>query len=156
MLLGLLTVGMVLGSGIGAGQRADRLLKPLLLLLLLMLLSPPPSSSSEELPEGTSSLARSTAWWIRRENSLSPRRQLSTTETQNGALCSPYLRRKTKSYIHFLHWIQTPKYHCKECYASFFISGKESIDSYSSELVLGCSINYCKYKQTNKQTVHWF
>lgn len=53
-LLGLLTVGIDLGSGLGtwtgAGQKPDRPLPTLPLLLLLMLLSPLPSSS-EELPE---------------------------------------------------------------------------------------------------------
>lgn len=92
MLLGLTTVGMVLGSRPVEGQGPDRLR----LLLLLMLLSISLSSSSEELPDWMSRLARSTASWMRRENSPS-RRQLSNTETQNGELRSPYLQKKTKA-----------------------------------------------------------
>lgn len=92
MLLGLTTVGMVLGSRPAEGQGPDGRW----LLLLLVLLSTSLSSSSEELPDWLSRLARSTASWMRRENSPS-RRQLSNTETQNGVLRSPYLRKKTKA-----------------------------------------------------------
>lgn len=63
--------------------------------VLTLLSAPlPSSSSSEELPDWTSRLARSTASWMRRENSPSPRRQPFTSETENGALCSPYLKRQ--------------------------------------------------------------
>lgn len=63
--------------------------------MLTLLSAPlPSSSSSEELPDWTSRLARSTASWTRRENSPSLRRQPFTSETENGALCSPYLQRQ--------------------------------------------------------------
>lgn len=81
-----------MGSGLdcwtGTAQRDE--------LLVLTLLSVPQlsSSSSEELPDWTSRLARSTASWMRRENSPSPRRQPFTSETENGELCSPYLQRQ--------------------------------------------------------------
>lgn len=112
-LLGLLTVGMVLGSGLEGwawrGHRAERL-------LVLALLSSS-SSSSDELPDWTSRLARSTASWMRRENSLSARRQPFTTKTQNGVLCSPYLWKRSTLQVYagpheepprWVPWAKTP------------------------------------------------
>lgn len=99
-LLGLLTVGIVLGSGFGGCTGSGHNEEMLPVIVLLSSSSPfslsksSSSSSSDELPDWTSRLARSTASWIRRENSPSARRQPSISMTQNGVLCSPYLSKQ--------------------------------------------------------------
>ena len=76
----------------------------MLLLLQLLRLAVSPhtsssssSSSSEEAPEGTSRLARSTAFCMRREKSLSLRWWPLNSDTQNGVLCSPYLEESERA-----------------------------------------------------------
>lgn len=112
-LLGLLTVGIVLGSGLagctGRGHKEEMLLAFVLLSSSSSLSSSTSSSSSssDELPDWTSRLARSTASWMRRENSPSARRQPSISKTQNGELCSPYLsiQKDVFSFHHDRHHI---------------------------------------------------